>query len=332
MAVGTEDPATPPPARLLDQVRDRIRFRHYSIRTEQAYVDWIKRFIRFHGKRHPATMGASEVELFLTDLAVVHEVSASTQNQAQSALLFLYKDVLGDELPWLDGVERAKKPVRLPVVLTREEVFTVLRGLHGTHHLIGRLLYGTGMRILEAMRLRVKDVEFERRAVVVRDGKGGKDRVTVLPGILVIPLRQQLRRAHAVHQADLAHECGRVYLPHALARKYPAADREWAWQYVFPAAARSRDPRSGVVRRHHISDQAFQRAMKQAVRDSGLSKPATPHTLRHSFATHLLESGYDIRTVQELLGHSDVSTTMIYTHVLNRGGRAVVSPLDSGRG
>jgi integron integrase len=332
MAVGTEDPPTPRPARLLDRVRDRIRFRHYSIRTEQAYVDWIKRFIRFHGKRHPATMGASEVELFLTDLAVVHEVSASTQNQAQSALLFLYKDVLGEELPWLDGVERAKKPVRLPVVLTREEVFSLLRGLHGTHQLIGRLLYGTGMRILEAMRLRVKDIEFERRAVVVRDGKGGKDRITVLPEILVIPLRQQLRRAHKVHQRDLAEGFGRVYLPHALARKYPAADRDWAWQYVFPTAARSRDPRSGVVRRHHISDQAFQRAMKQAVRDSGLSKPATPHTLRHSFATHLLESGYDIRTVQELLGHSDVSTTMIYTHVLNRGGRGVVSPLDSGRG
>ena len=328
MASGTEDPATPPP-RLLDQVCDRIRFRHYSIRTEQAYVDWIRRFIRFHGKRHPASMGAAEVELFLTNLAVVHDVSASTQNQAQSALLFLYKDVLGDELPWLDGVERAKKPVRLPVVLTRAEVSAVLRGLHGTHSLIGRLLYGTGMRILEAMRLRVKDVEFERRAIVVRDGKGGKDRVTVLPGSLITPLRQQLRRAHAVHQADLAQGCGRVYLPHALARKYPAADREWAWQYFFPAAARSRDPRSGVVRRHHISDQAFQRAMKQAVRDSGLSKPATPHTLRHSFATHLLESGYDIRTVQELLGHSDVSTAMIYTHVLNRGGRGVISPLDT---
>jgi len=299
MASGTEDPATGPPVRLLDQVRDRIRFRHYSIRTEQAYVDWIKRFIRFHGKRHPATLGGAEVEHFLTDLAVVHNVSASTQNQAQSALLFLYKDVLGDELPWLDGIERAKKPVRLPVVLTRSEVFAVLRGLHGTHHLIGRLLYGTGMRILEAMRLRVKDVEFERRAIVVRDGKGGKDRVTVLPGSLVAPLRQQLRRAHAAFQSDLAQGYGRVYLPHALARKYLEADREWAWQYVFPAAARSRDPRSGVVRRHHISDQAFQRAMRQAVRDSGVSKPATPHTLRHSFATHLLESGYDIRTVQE---------------------------------
>jgi integron integrase len=274
-------------------------------------------------------MGASEVELFLTNLAVVHDVSASTQNQAQSALLFLYKDVLGDELPWLDGVERAKKPVRLPVVLTRQEVLAVLRGLHGTHQLIGRLLYGTGMRILEALRLRVKDIEFEGRAIVVRDGKGGKDRVTVLPGSLIAPLRQHLQRTHAAHQADLRQGFGRAYLPHALARKYPAADTEWAWQYAFPAAAFSRDPRSGVVRRHHISDQAFQRAMKQAVRDAGLTKPATPHTLRHSFATHLLESGYDIRTVQELLGHSDVTTTMIYTHVLNRGGRGVISPLDS---
>ena len=330
MVAGTEDPERPLSPRLLDRVRDRVRFRHYSIRTEQAYLDWIRRFIRFHGKRHPSTMGAVEVELFLTDLAVVHNVSASTQNQAQSALLFLYKDVLGDELPWLDGIERAKKPLRLPVVLTRQEVSAVLRGLHGTHSVVGRLLYGTGMRILEAMRLRVKDVEFECRAIVVRDGKGGKDRITVLPGSLIAPMRHQLRRVHAVHQADLAQGYGCVYLPHALARKYSAADREWAWQFVFPAAARSRDPRSGVVRRHHISDQAFQRTMKQAVRDSGLSKPATPHTLRHSFATHLLESGYDIRTVQELLGHSDVRTTMIYTHVLNRGGRGVVSPLDSG--
>ena len=330
MVAGTEDPARPLSPRLLDRVRDRIRFRHYSIRTEQAYLDWIRRFIRFHGKRHPSTMGAAEVELFLTDLAVVRNVSASTQNQAQSALLFLYKDVLDDELPWLDGIERAKKPLRLPVVLTRQEVSAVLRGLHGTHSLVGRLLYGTGMRILEAMRLRVNDVEFERRAIVVPDGKGGKDRITVLPGSLITPMRHQLRRVHAVHQADLAQGAGCVYLPHALARKYSAADREWAWQYVFPAAARSRDPRSGVVRRHHISDQAFQHATKQAVRDSGLSKPATPHTLRHSFATHLLESGYDIRTVQELLGHPDVRTTMIYTHVLNRSGRGVVSPLDSG--
>jgi integron integrase len=329
MSSGAQHPETPPQPRLLDQVRDRIRFRHYSIRTEQAYVDWIKRFIRFHGKRHPSTMGAAEVERFLTDLAVARGVSASTQNQAQSALLFLYKDVLGQELPWLDGVERARKPIRLPVVLTRQEAIKVMRELHGIHNLIGRLLYGTGMRILEAMRLRVKDVEFDRRAIIVRDGKGGKDRITVLPAAMIGSMRQQMRRAHLLHQRDLAQGFGRTYLPDALAGKYPTADREWAWQYVFPAAAHSRDPRSGAVRRHHISDQAFQRAMKQAVRDAGLGKPATPHTLRHSFATHLLESGYDIRTVQELLGHSDVSTTMIYTHVLNRGGRAVVSPLDT---
>jgi integron integrase len=329
MSTGTEADPTQPPPRLLDQVRDRIRFRHFSIRTEQAYLDWIKRFIRFHGKRHPASMGATEVELFLTDLAVVGKVSASTQNQAQSAILFLYKEVLRDELPWLDGVERAKKPIRLPVVLTREEVFALLRKLPDTHQLVGRLLYGTGMRILEAMRLRVKDVDFERRSIVVRDGKGGKDRITVLPASLIMPMRQQFRQAYALHQRDLAEGCGRVHLPHALARKYAGADQEWGWQYVFPASSRSRDPRSGIVRRHHVTDQAFQRAMKQAVRDAGLTKPATPHTLRHSFATHLLESGYDIRTVQELLGHADVSTTMIYTHVLNRGGRGVVSPLDA---
>jgi integron integrase len=329
MAAVASDLETPSQPRLLDRVRDRILFRHYSIRTEQAYVDWIKRFIRFHGKRHPATMGAVEVERFLTDLAVVHNVSASTQNQAQSALLFLYKDVLGDELPWLDGVERARKPIRLPIVLTRQEAIRVLRELHGIHRLIGRLLYGTGMRILEAMRLRVKDVDFDRRAIVVRDGKGGKDRVTVLPEAIIAPMRQQLRDAYLLHQRDLAQGYGRVHLPHALATKYASADQEWAWQYCFPAASRSRDPRSDIVRRHHISDQSFQRAMKQAVRDAGLNKPATPHTLRHSFATHLLESGYDIRTIQELLGHSDVSTTMIYTHVLNRGGRAVVSPLDT---
>jgi integron integrase len=245
MAAGASDFETPSQPRLLDRVRDRIRFRHYSIRTEQAYVDWIKRFIRFHGKRHPATMGIAEVERFLTDLAVVHNVSASTQNQAQSALLFLYKDVLGDELPWLDGVERARKPIRLPVVLTRQEAIRVLCELHGIHQLIGRLLYGTGMRILEAMRLRVKDVDFDRRAIVVRDGKGGKDRVTVLPEAILAPMRQQLRDAYLLHQRDLAQGYGRVHLPHELATKYASADQEWAWQYCFPAASRSRDPRGG---------------------------------------------------------------------------------------
>ena len=320
----------PDSPRLLNRVRDKIRLKHYSIRTEQAYVDWIKRFIWFHGKRHPATLGATEVEAFLTDLAVVRQVAGPTQNQAKSALLFLYKEVLGIDLPWLERVESARASQRLPVVLTPDEVAGVLERLRGVHALIGRLLYGTGMRVMEGMRLRVKDVDFVRREILIRDGKGLKDRVTVLPRAIVSQLQEQLARARAVHAKDLAAGYGEVWLPFALARKYRPVDREWGWQYVFPAEERSRDPRSGVVRRHHLSDQSFQRAMRQAVRDAGIVKHATPYTLRHSFATHLLESGYDIRTVQELLGHSDVSTTMIYTHVLNRGGRAVISPLDRG--
>ena len=315
--------------RLLDQVRGKIRVKHYSLRTEQAYVDWIKRFIRHFDKRHPRDLGSKEVEAFLTHLAVAGKVAASTQNQAKSALLFLYREVLETELPWLDNVEQAKAPKRLPVVLTRTEVQSLLCRLEGIHWLIANLLYGTGMRIMECLRLRAKDVDFARREVLVRDGKGFKDRVTMLPLTLLQPLADHLKRVQALHKQDLAAGCGDVYLPYALDRKYPTAGREWAWQYVFPASARSSDPRTGVVRRHHLQDQGVQRAMKQAVRDCGLVKPATPHTLRHSFATHLLESGYDIRTVQELLGHSDVSTTMIYTHVLNRGGRGVVSPLDA---
>ncbi len=319
-----------PPARpLLGQVRDKIRVKHYSIRTEQAYCDWIKRFILYHGKRHPARMGASEVEAFLTDLAVRGQVAAATQNQAKSALLFLYREVLGVELPWLDNVEQAKAPMRLPIVLTRDEVAGVLARLHGVHALIGALLYGTGMRIMEAVRLRVKDVDFARGEIIVRDGKGRKDRRTMLPARLRSALREQVAFAHGVHQTDLADGFGEVWLPFAFARKSRNAARDWAWQYVFPAEARSQDPRGGAERRHHVSDQSFQRAIKQAVRDAGLAKPATPHTLRHSFATHLLEAGYDIRTVQELLGHADVSTTMIYTHVLNRGGRGVASPFDA---
>lgn len=319
------DSAQPP---LLDRVRHKIRVKHYSLRTEQAYVDWIKRFIHFHGKRHPAEMGAGEVEAFLTHLAAVRNVAASTQNQAKSALLFLYREVLAIDLPWLDHVERAREPSRLPVVLTKEEVALVLRRLEGMHALLGRLLYGTGMRIMEGVRLRVKDVEFARREIVIRDGKGQKDRVSMLPNGLVLPLRMQIETALETHERDLAAGHGNVWLPHALARKYPNAAIAPGWQYVFPAPFRSVDPRSGIVRRHHLGDQAFQRAMRQAVRDAGIHKPASPHTLRHSFATHLLENGYDIRTVQELLGHSNVTTTMIYTHVLNRGGRGVVSPLD----
>ena len=313
---------------LLDQVRERIRLKHYSIRTEQAYVDWIRRFILFHGKRHPNEMGGPEIVAFLTYLAVERNVAAATQNLARSALLFLYREILTIELPWLDGVQHAKRPARLPVVLTRDEVRRVLDRLEGTHRLIGALLYGAGLRIMEAVRLRVKDVDFERREIMVRDGKGAKDRVTVLPRSAIAPLRAHLRSVHGLYEQDSADGCGAVYMPAALERKWRSAAREWGWQYVFPAPTRSRDPRGGVVRRHHLSDQAFQRAMRQAVRDAGIVKLATPHSLRHSFATHLLESGYDIRTVQELLGHSDVSTTMIYTHVLNRGGRAVRSPLD----
>jgi len=316
------------PGALLGLVRDRIRRKHYGIRTEEAYCEWIKRFILFHGKRHPSELGAPDVERFLTSLAVDKHVAASTQNQAKSALLFLYKEVLGIELPWLDGIESAQTPARLPVVLTREEVARVLARLTGVHALIGSLLYGTGLRIMEAMRLHVKDVEFARHEIVVRNGKGGKDRVTMLPLRLVAPLRVQLEHARELHRCDLAQGHGAVWLPFALSRKYPNAAREWCWQYVFAAEARSFDPRDRVERRHPLSDQAFQRAMKKAVRGAGIDKVATPHTLRHSFATHLLASGYDIRTVQELLGHSDVSTTMVYTHVLNRGGRGVVSPLD----
>ena len=314
--------------KLLDQVRGKIRLKHYSIRTEQAYVDWIRRFILFFGKQHPRELGAAEVEQFLTHLAVEGKVAASTQSQAKSALLFLYREVLDNELPWLDNVERAKVPKRLPVVLTREEVMAVLTRLEGTHWLVASLLYGTGLRIMEALRLRVKDVEFSRKEILVRDGKGFKDRVTMLPVALAAPLAEHLKRVKALHEQDLAAGRGAVYLPYALERKYPGAARDWAWQYVFPSAGLSEDPRTGIVRRHHLQDQAVQRAMRQAVRDAGVDKPATPHTLRHSFATHLLEGGYDIRTVQELLGHADVSTTMIYTHVLNKGGRGVTSPLD----
>ena len=314
--------------RLLDLVRDRIRLKHYSIRTEQAYLDWIRRFILFHGKRHPAEMGKPEVEGFLNDLAVNRNVSASTQNQALSALLFLYKEVLGTELDWMESVVRAKRPERLPVVLTQSEVQAVLAHMDGQQGLLARLLYGTGMRLMEGVRLRVKDVDFQMRQIVVRDGKGEKDRVTMLPEKLVGPIEANLEKARALHEQDLREGFGEVYLPYALERKYPNAGREWGWQYVFPAAKRSVDPRSGKERRHHLDEQAVQRAMKQAVRRAGLVKPASPHTLRHSFATHLLQSGYDIRTVQELLGHKDVSTTMIYTHVLNRGGQGVVSPLD----
>ncbi|MEW5888529.1 MAG: integron integrase [Pseudomonadota bacterium] len=319
------------PPRLLDQVRDRLRLKHYSLRTETAYVGWIKRYILFHGKRHPREMGKAEVEAFLTSLAVERNVAASTQSQALSALLFLYGEVLGIDLPWLNEVTRAKKPARLPTVLTSDEVRALLAGIGEAElHLVASLLYGSGLRVMEAVRLRVKDVDLARGEIVVRDGKGGKDRVTMVPQRLVGPLRAQIARARAVHASDLARGGGEVWLPHALAVKYPNAARAFGWQYVFPAAGLSTDPRSGAVRRHHLDEKRVQRAVKAAALKAGIVKPVSPHTLRHSFATHLLEGGYDIRTVQELLGHSDVSTTMIYTHVLNRGGRGVTSPLDRG--
>jgi len=319
----------PDSPRLLDQVRDRLRLKHYSLRTETAYVGWIRRFIFFHGKRHPSGLGKGDVEAFLTSLAVARNVAAATQNQALSALLFLYKEVLGEELPWLDDVTRAKKPARLPTVLSRAEMAALLGQIgEGEMQLIVRLLYGTGMRLLECLRLRVKDLDLARHEIVVRDGKGGKDRVTMVPVALVPALQAQLARCRVQHAADLAAGRGDVWLPDALAAKYPKAPWTFGWQYVFPAAGLSVDPRSGTERRHHVDEKRVQRAVKAAAGRAGIVKPVSPHTLRHSFATHLLEGGYDIRTVQELLGHSDVSTTMIYTHVLNRGGRGVVSPID----
>lgn len=314
--------------KLLDQVRDRMRRLGMARRSEEAYTGWIRRYILSNGKRHPADMGAAEIERFLTSLAVQGQVAASTQNQALSALLFLYRQVLGVELPWLDGIQRAKRPQRLPVVLTRSETTTLLGELVGVHWLMGSLLYGTGMRLMECMRLRVKDIDFERAEIVVRQGKGAKDRHTMLPRALVEPLQAQLGEASRIHQRDRDAGFGRVWLPDALARKYPHAAMDWGWQYVFPASVRSTDPRDSVERRHHLDESSLQRAIKLARARAGLVKPATCHTLRHSFATHLLEAGQDIRTIQELLGHKDVATTQIYTHVLNRGGHGVVSPLD----
>jgi integron integrase len=299
-----------------------------SIRTEEAYVGWARRFILANGKRHPRTMGAREVEAFLTHLANAGHVAVSTQNQALSALLFLYREVLQIELPWMENIQRAKRPRRLPVVLSREEVAALLAEMEGVTWLMASLLYGSGMRLMECLRLRVQDVDFVRRELTVRRGKGGKDRRTMLPAMVIDALQGQLAEARRVHERDLAAGFGAVRLPDALARKYTHAAREWAWQYVFPAGSRSIDPRTGVTHRHHVDESVLQRAVKLAVRRARIDKPATCHTLRHSFATHLIESGYDIRTVQELLGHKDVSTTQIYTHVLNRGGHGVQSPLD----
>ncbi len=314
--------------KLLDQVRDVIRVKHYSIRTEESYVDWIRRYILFHNKRHPKDMGRAEVQAFLTHLAVEGNVAASTQNQAFSALLFLYREVLKIEFDAPIDSIRAKKPSRLPVVLTRAEARQVIEGMSGVYQLMAKLLYGSGLRLMECVRLRVKDIDFERREIVVRDAKGGHERVTMLSASLVAPLQEHLKRVKLLHTQDLAAGYGQVYLPYALDRKYPNANKEWGWQYVFPSDRLSPDPHSGLTRRHHVDESNLQRAVKDAVRLARLAKPASCHTFRHSFATHLLEAGYDIRTVQELLGHKDVKTTMIYTHVLNRGGLAVRSPLD----
>jgi integron integrase len=309
-------------------VREAVRARHYSRRTEKAYVHWIKRYIFFHDKRHPAEMGPAEVTRFLTSLAVTDKVAASTQNQALSALLFLYREVLGVALPWLDEVVRAKRPQYLPVVLTRDEVRAVLQRLDGVPRLMAVLLYGAGLRLLECCRLRVKDVDLATNHIVIRDGKGRKDRVTMLPVAVKAALAVHIERMREQHETDLRHGAGWVELPGALARKYPNAAREWAWQWVFPATRFYVDPLTGQRRRHHLHESVLQRAVKEAVRAVGITRPATCHTFRHSFATHLLEEGHDIRTVQELLGHRDVKTTMIYTHVLNRGPAGVRSPAD----
>jgi integron integrase len=319
---------SPDKPKLLEQVRNVIRRKHFSIRTEQAYSDWIRRFILYHGKRHPREMAEVEVTEFLTHLARDGKVAASTQNQALSALLFLYKEVLKQEIGWLEGVERPQKPARLPVVLTREEVKEVFCHLGGTVRIMAGLLYGSGLRLMECVRLRAKDIDLAYLRITVRDGKGAKDRVTMLPINLAEAMRRHLEKVKAQHEQDLAEGFGSVYLPTALERKYANASRQWAWQYVFPSSRVARDPRSGKKQRHHMVESVLQRALKEAVAVSGISKLATCHSLRHSFATHLLENGYDIRTVQELLGHKDVSTTMIYTHVLNKPGLGVKSPLD----
>lgn len=321
-------PAARPAPRLLDQVREVVRRRHYSYRTEETYVHWIRRFIYFSDKRHPRELGATEVTAFLNHLVGDRHVAAATQNQALAALLFLYKEVLAQPLPCLENIEHARRPVRKPTVLTRAEAQSLLIQLKGTQWLMASLLYGAGLRLRECLTLRVKDVDFGYRQILVRDGKGGKDRVTMLPAPVAEPLQAHLARVKQWHEQDLADGCGDVELPEALARKYPGAPYEWGWKFVFPSHKRSADPRTGVIRRHHVYENYLIRGVKEAAWRAGITKHVSCHTLRHSFATHLLEGGYDIRTVQELLGHNDVSTTMVYTHVLNKGGRGVRSPLE----
>jgi integron integrase len=316
------------PADLYQRLRDRIRFRHYSPRTERAYVDWTKRFVEYHQRRNPVEMGANEVIAFLSALATDRNVSAATQNQALAALMFLYREVIGEELPWLDNIPRAKGSRRLPTVLTRAEVSRLFEQMSGTLALMARLQYGTGMRLTECLRLRVKDVDVARGQIIIRFGKGGRDRITMLPSSLSESVTRQIERVRALHARDRENEVAGVELPYALEQKYANAGKLLAWQWLFPQRKLSLDPRSRILRRHHAYPDTLQRAIKYAAHRAGIPKPVSSHTLRHSFATHLMEAGYDIRTVQELLGHKDVSTTMIYTHVLNRGGRGVVSPLD----
>lgn len=315
--------------RLLDQVRERARYLHYSLRTEKAYVYWIRFFIRWHGMKHPRDMGASHVQVFLTMLASERHVSSSTHSQALSAILFLYREVLGMELPWMEDLHRPSRTRRLPTVLTAEEVARLLHSMDGVAQLIARLLYGTGMRLMEALRLRVKDVDFDRHVILVREAKGNKDRVVMLPQSLEADLRAQLAAARASWEHDRRAGCGGVAVPYALERKYPKVGQTWGWFWVFPSPALSTDPGSGVVRRHHLYEDRLQRAIKKAVIAAAVHKRVSAHTLRHSFATHLLQGGTDIRTVQELLGHSDVSTTMIYTHVLKVAAGTTRSPLDA---
>lgn len=325
----TAQPLIPAPPKLIEQLKRCIRDKHYSLRTEEVYVHWVRWFIRFHGLRHPVEMGAAEVKTFLSYLANERHVAVSTHRQALCALLFLYKEVLGVELPWMDNLHRPTKPARLPTVLTPGEAEAIFQRMQGTHALMAQLMYGTGMRLMECVGLRVKDVDFTRREITIRHGKGGKDRMTVLPLSLAGALREQIAAARALFDADRAEQRMGVALPDALELKYPRAGMHWGWFWVFPSDHESTDPRSGVIRRHHMYEQTYQRAIQRAATDAKIIKRVTSHTFRHSFATQLLESGYDIRTVQELLGHSDVSTTMIYTHVLNRGGRGVHSPMDA---
>ena len=315
--------------KLMDQVSDALRTKHYSYRTEQTYKDWIKRYILFHGKRHPKDMGEAEIRLFIAHLAAERKVAVSTSNQALSAILFLYRTVLQMEVQLPPDLSKASRPKRLPTVLTHAEAMQIIGRMRGAPRLMAKIMYGSGLRVMECMRLRVKDLDFDNRQIIVRGGKGDNDRLTILPESIIPELKQMLQDVKALHEKDLAEGYGETILPNALDVKYLAAPREWAWQFIFPASQRSRDPLTGIVRRHHLDETVPQKAIREAAKSAGIEKQVTPHTFRHSFATHLLQNGYDIRTVQELLGHKDVKTTMIYTHVLQRGGLAVKSPLDT---